>query len=100
MSVPADESASGAGTASGTPVTVYSTATCGWCRRAEALLSRHGIPFETVDVTGDRRARAALAERANWRTVPVIFVEGRAIGGYQELAALVNAGALRHLRRA
>jgi glutaredoxin 3 len=84
-------------TASGAPVTVFSTATCGWCRRAEALLTRHGIPFETVDVTDDRRARAALAERANWRTVPVIFVEGRPIGGYRELADLVNAGALRHL---
>ena len=44
------------------------------------------IPFETVDVTGDRQARAELIERANWRTVPVIFVEGRPIGGYRELA--------------
>jgi glutaredoxin 3 len=79
------------------PVTVFSTATCGWCRRAEELLSRHRIPFETVDVTGDRQARARLAERSNWRTVPVIFVEGRPIGGYRELADLVNAGGLRHL---
>ena len=88
------------GSASGAPVTVFSTATCGWCRRAEELLSRHGIPFDTVDVTGDHQARVALAERANWRTVPVIFVEGRPIGGYRELADLVNAGALAHLRRA
>ena len=85
------------GSASAAPVTVFSTATCGWCRRAEELLSRHGIPFETIDVTGDRQARAALLERANWRTVPVIFVEGRPIGGYQELAALVKAGGLAHL---
>jgi glutaredoxin 3 len=86
--------------ASGAPVTVFSTATCGWCRRAEELLSRHGIPFETIDVTGDRQARAALAERAHWRTVPVIFVEGRPIGGYRELAELLNAGGLRHLSSA
>jgi len=78
-------------------VTVYSTTTCGWCRRAEQLLLRHRIPFHTVDVTGDRDARADLIERANWRTVPVIFVEGRPIGGYRELANLVNAGALAHL---
>ena len=84
-------------TDSGAPVTVFSTTTCGWCRRAEELLSRHGIPFETVDVTSNREARAALAERANWRTVPVIFVEGRPIGGYRELADLVNTGALKHL---
>jgi glutaredoxin 3 len=87
-------------TAPGAPVTVFSTATCGWCRRAEELLSRHRIPFDTVDVTGDREARATLLERANWRTVPVIFVEGRPIGGYRELADLVNTGALEHLKRA
>jgi glutaredoxin 3 len=84
-------------TASGAPVTVFSTATCGWCRRAEDLLNRVGIPFETVDVTGDREARAELIARVNWRTVPVIFVEGHPIGGYEELAHLVKAGALRHL---
>jgi glutaredoxin 3 len=83
--------------ASGVPVTVFSTATCGWCRRAEQLLSRHGIPFETIDITGDREARATLAERANWRTVPVIFVDGRPIGGYRELAHLLNSGGLAHL---
>jgi glutaredoxin 3 len=83
--------------ASGAPVTVFSTRTCGWCRRAEDLLSRHGIAFEVVDVTGDHQARATLLERSNWRTVPVIFVEGRPIGGYRELAHLLNSGALAHL---
>ena len=87
-------------TVSGAPVTVFSTKTCGWCRRAEELLSRHAIPFETIDVTSDREARAELIERANWRTVPVIFVEGRPIGGYRELAHLLNAGGLAHLKRA
>ena len=43
-----------------------------------------------------RRARDAAGAR-NWRTVPVIFVEGRPIGGYRELAELVNTGALAHL---
>ena len=84
-------------TASGAAVTVFSPATCGWCRRAEDLLRRSGIRFETVDVTGDRAARAALAERTGgWQTVPVVFVEGRPIGGYCELVALVNTGALKH----
>jgi glutaredoxin 3 len=81
------------------PVTVFSTRTCGWCRRAAELLSRNGIPFETIDVTGDHKAREALVERANWRTVPVIFVEGRPIGGYRELAAMLDAGGLAHLAK-
>ena len=50
-------------------------------------------------MTGDHKARAALVARANWRTVPVIFVEGKPIGGYQELARMLNAGALAHLTK-
>ena len=80
-------------------MTVFSTKTCGWCRRAEDLLTRSGIPFRTVDITGDRDAREELIERANWRTVTVIFVDGQPIGGYRELAALLNAGGLAHLKR-
>jgi len=76
-------------------VRVFSTTYCGWCRRAEELLTRQGIPFEKIDVTGDDEARAALVENAGGRrTVPVIFVDGRAIGGYEELARLIAAHGL------
>jgi glutaredoxin 3 len=79
-------------------VVVYSTTYCGFCRRAEDLLRRAGITFETIDVTGDVRARAALVERAGGRrTVPVVFVDGEPIGGYEELAAMVRAGELKHI---
>ena len=82
-------------------VVVYSTTYCGFCRRAEDLLRREGIAFEAIDVTDDVRARAQLVERADGRrTVPVIFVDGKAIGGYQELAAMVRAGGLKHLSAA
>jgi glutaredoxin 3 len=82
-------------------VVVYSTTYCGFCRRAEDLLRREGIGFETIDVTHDVHARAELVERAGGRrTVPVIFIDGEAIGGYQELAALVRAGGLNHLAAA
>jgi glutaredoxin 3 len=82
-------------------VVVYSTTYCGFCRRAEELLRRTGIAFETIDVTDDVKARAELVERAGGRrTVPVVFVDGEAIGGYQELAALVRAGELKHLSAA
>jgi glutaredoxin 3 len=79
-------------------VLVYSTSYCGYCRQAEALLRREGIAFEAVDVTNDPEARADLIERAQGRrTVPVIFIDGEPIGGYQELAALSRAGELKHL---
>jgi glutaredoxin 3 len=82
-------------------VVVYSTTYCGFCRRAEDLLRRAGIAFESVDVTDDMRARAELVKRAGGRrTVPVIFVDGEPIGGYQELAAMVREGELKLLSAA
>ena len=82
-------------------VTVYGTTYCGYCRRAEDLLRRRGIDFNYVDVTNDWRAREALVDRAHGRrTVPVIFIDGDAIGGYQELAALAASGELDRRRNA
>ena len=82
-------------------VVVYSTNYCGFCRRAEELLRREQIAFETIDVTDDLPARAELVKRAEGRrTVPVIFIDGKPIGGYQELAALVRTGELKHISAA
>jgi glutaredoxin 3 len=80
-------------------VRVYGTSYCGYCRSAESLLNGRGIPFEYVDVTEDPEARSWLVEHADGRrTVPVVFIDGRAIGGYQELARLAARGGLDGLR--
>jgi glutaredoxin 3 len=78
---------------------MFTTTYCGWCRRAEQLLQLKGIRFAAIDVTGDAAARAELVDRAGGRqTVPVIFLDDQPIGGYQELARLVAAGGLDHLK--
>ena len=79
-------------------VTIYATRYCGFCVGAKAILDRLGIPYDTIDVTGDRAARAALVHLAGGRrTVPVILIGGEVIGGYVELARLAASGEL-HLR--
>jgi glutaredoxin 3 len=76
-------------------VTIYTTTYCGFCQRAEDLLRRRGIAYRKVDVTTDPQTREELVERANGRrTVPVIFFDDRAIGGYSELAAMDARGEL------
>ncbi|MBK7824478.1 glutaredoxin 3 [Nannocystis sp.] len=75
-------------------VVLYVTEYCGFCRMAEGLLRRKGIPFEAVDVTNSDEARSWLVERSGQRTVPQIFIKGNSIGGYTELAALERAGKL------
>jgi glutaredoxin 3 len=76
-------------------VEIYTTQICPYCVRAKSLLKKKGVAFEEIDVSGDPELRQAMVERAGGRrTVPEIFINGRIIGGYDELKALDDAGQL------
>ncbi len=76
-------------------VEVYTTEYCPYCVRAKSLLTRKGVAFEEIDVTDDPALRAKMVELAGGRpTVPEIFINGKIIGGYDELRALEDRGAL------
>lgn len=76
-------------------VVVYVTPWCSFCTRAKRLLEARGIAFETVDVGGNSEARRWLVDKTGQHTVPQIFIKGRSIGGFTELAALDQRGGLR-----
>jgi glutaredoxin 3 len=80
------------------PIVIYTTRICPYCVAAKRLLAGLGVPFDEVDLTADPELRVRLSEATGWRTVPMVFVEGRLIGGYDDLQALVRAGGLAHLR--
>jgi glutaredoxin 3 len=65
--------------------------------RAKRLLDARGIAFDEVDLANDHALRAQVLERTGRRTVPQIFIDGRSIGGFEELAALDAAGELKDL---
>ena len=84
--------------ASDAPVLVYTTTLCTYCAAAKKLLQKLGVSYREVDLTHDHELRERLSrENGDYRTVPMIFVEGRFIGGYTDLSALVKAGGLAHL---
>jgi glutaredoxin 3 len=75
-----------------TRILLYTTQYCGFCRAAKHLLANKGLEFEEIDVGEDPSRRREMIERAGGRrTVPQIFIHGRHVGGYQELAALDRA---------
>ena len=79
-------------------VTVYSTATCGYCTMAKTKLDQWGIPFEEVRIDTDPAAMMEFAEVTNGaRTVPQIIIDGKAIGGFSELTELHMDGDLDEL---
>ena len=76
-------------------VELYTTPFCPYCTRARALLDRKGIVFTDIDITEEPGRRAEMIRRAGGRTsVPQIFIDGKHIGGSDELVALDRAGEL------
>jgi GrxC family glutaredoxin len=81
-------------------VEIYTTPSCPFCVRAKRLLDARGIAFDEIDLANDHALREQVIERTGRRTVPQIFIDGRSIGGLEELAALDAAGELRDLSSA
>jgi glutaredoxin 3 len=75
-------------------VQVYTTPVCPYCVRAKKLLQSRDIAYEEIDVSEDDELRADVIKRTGRRTVPQIFIDGRSIGGFEELLALDVAGEL------
>lgn len=76
---------------------VYTTQYCPYCVRAKALLRHKGVPFEEIDVGEDDALRERMVEASGRRTVPQIFINDAPIGGFDELKALDDQGALDRL---
>lgn len=76
-------------------VEIYTTNWCPYCAMAKSLLNEKGVAYEEIDVTDDPARRNEMTERAGGRrTVPEIFIDGKIIGGFDDLHALDAAGKL------
>lgn len=76
-------------------ILIYTTSTCPYCIAAKRLLNQKQAIFEEISVEGDAKARAKMAELAGGRsTVPQIFIDGRSIGGCDDLHQLEREGKL------
>lgn len=72
-------------------VIVYTTDVCPYCQQAKRLLTERQIPFKEVSLVGNDELRTKLSEEnGGWRTVPMIFADGKFIGGYDDLRALLT----------
>jgi glutaredoxin 3 len=80
-------------------ITIYTTDYCPFCVRAKKLLGDRGIPYEEVHLSDDDdQAWDDLYERSKMKTVPQIFVDGKILGGYTELAAVDSRDQLASLK--
>lgn len=76
-------------------VEIYTKAFCGFCHRAKALLDKKGAAYEEYDISMGGPKRCEMIERSGGRmTVPQIFIDGRHVGGCDDLFALDRRGDL------
>lgn len=73
---------------------MYISPWCPYCVRAKALLEEKQIPYDEIDVSGDAELRQKMLEQSGGWTVPQIFIDGKPIGGCDELYALERRGEL------
>jgi len=83
-------------------IVIYTTSSCPFCQRAKALLASRGLAYKEIAVGAEGACPEdgtcidvdQLVRLTGRRSVPQVVVDGVAIGGYQELLALVEAGKL------
>lgn len=79
-------------------VSMYTTAVCPFCVRAEMLLKQRGVTeIEKIRIDLDPEQRAVMMQRTGRRTVPQIYIGDTHVGGYDDLAALDRSGGLKPL---
>ena len=76
-------------------VTMYSTAVCPYCVRAEQLLKQRGVAeIDKVRIDLEPERRDEMIAKTGRRTVPQIYIGDTHVGGFDDLAALDRAGGL------
>ncbi len=67
---------------------------CPYCDRAKVLLDNKGIKYDILDLSHNLDELDKWKEKTGWRTVPMIFINDKLIGGYTDLKALDEEGKL------
>ena len=75
-------------------ITIYSTDWCAYCKRAKDLLDARGIDFKEINLEEKGMNREDLFNLTGGRTVPQIMMDGKAIGGFEDLQKLDLEGKL------
>ena len=79
-------------------IEIYTKTFCGFCARALHLLESKGVEIQEYVIDGGGPKREEMIQRAHGRsTVPQIFIDGRHIGGCNDLYALEHDGKLNDL---
>ena len=76
-------------------VRVYTTNVCPYCVAAKRMLKELNVSFEEINLENQHELRMQLSrENGGWRTVPMIFIGEKFIGGFTDMKAIHDRGEL------
>lgn len=76
-------------------VEIYTKASCGFCTRAKRMLDMKKVAYREIAVDHGGAPKDEMLQRSSGRsTVPQIFIDGRHVGGCDDLMALEYDGKL------
>jgi len=78
-------------------VVIYTTTSCPYCTRAKAFLRSKNVDFEEIDVSRDERLQEEIIRLSGRRTVPQIFINGKSVGGFDNIKQMDATGDLDRL---
>ena len=73
-------------------VTIYSTPTCHFCQMTKDFLKEKGIGYTEHDVAHDLEKRQEMIQKSGQMGVPVIFVGGEMIIGFDKERLVSSLG--------
>lgn len=65
-------------------VKVYSTPTCPYCKMAKKFLETNRIPYQDLNVAGDKAVLEEMIHKSGQMGVPVIDVDGEFVVGFNQ----------------
>ena len=69
-------------------IKIYTSNWCGYCNAAKNLLNDLSLSFEEINIEKNNMTRDDLLQLSGGYTVPQICINGKFIGGFQELQSL------------
>ncbi|GBB97079.1 hypothetical protein RclHR1_02910007 [Rhizophagus clarus] len=85
------------------PIMLFSKTYCGFCAKAKATFKELNVEPGIVELDDDPEGtdiQEYLKEKTNQRTVPNIFINGKHVGGYDNLSAAKADGSLNEMIKA
>lgn len=75
-------------------IEVFTQPWCPYCANVVALMTKKGVAFQEVDAPHGSAERRDAVARSGRTTMPQVFVDGRSLGGCDDVLALDRAGRL------